>query len=79
MIMNMAKAIEKVPMTGGSLPGLAPVCREYIGRKLKINRMTKGEEQRTGRNEDEAQRLALSEMQRNFDISFKEVTDYDNV
>lgn len=34
---------------------------------------------KTGYNEDEAQILALSEIQKNFDINFKEVTDYGNI
>lgn len=33
---TMAKAIGKVPMTGGSLPGFASACREYIGGRCVI-------------------------------------------
>lgn len=34
---------------------------------------------KSGYNEDEAQIMALSEIQRNFDINFKEVTDDDSI
>ena len=40
--------------------------------KLVVEGYLKG-----GYNEDEAQIMALKEIQKNFDISFKEVTDYD--
>lgn len=36
MIMSMAKAIRRVPMTGWQLPELIPpACREYIGREVR--------------------------------------------